>query len=817
MSQAPEAEAEAKARTPVRVPDVLPVLASGGTVVYPSQLIPVFANLEKDTRAIDEAAASTVKMVGIFAQKPAEEGRHQSDLHGVGTAAAIMRMAKAPDGTIHAILQGVSRIRLLSLEQEEPWLRARVEPLKETAEKNLELEALSRNALSLFEKIVEMAENIPNELALAAANIPEPGALADFIAANLIHAKPEERQTILEASDVNQRLRLLTDLLTRESEVLEVESKIRAEVTGEMDKRQREFILREQLKAIQKELGEEAGNETAELKKRLEEAHLPPEAQREADRELERLSTTPPASAEYQVIRTYLEWLADLPWDKSTEDNLDLARAEQTLNEDHYGLDKVKQRILDFLAVRKLRAEARGAILCFVGPPGTGKTSLGQSIARALGRKFLRISLGGIRDEAEIRGHRRTYVGALPGRIIQEIRRAGSNNPLFMLDEVDKLGMDFRGDPASALLEVLDPEQNFTFTDHYLDVAFDLSRIMFITTANLIDPIPAPLRDRMEVIELPGYTEQEKLEIAKRYLLPRQLRENGISPELLAVSDEAILEIVRSYTHEAGVRNLERELGTVCRKVARQVAKGEGKPTSVTPANLADFLGPIRFRWELAEEADEVGVATGMAATMAGGDILFVEASVVPGKGRLILTGKLGEVMQESAQAAVTYARRRGPELQIARDFFEQNDIHIHVPAGAIPKDGPSAGVTITTALVSAITKRPVYKSVAMTGEVTLRGKVLPVGAIRDKVLAAHRGGIKKVMIPKDNERDLLEVPAEIRETLEIVLVEHVDDVLNAALHAEKREEPSRLAVLGVAAGKKPNAKAKAVARPTAV
>jgi ATP-dependent Lon protease len=793
MSQAPEAEA--KVRPPIRVPDVLPILASGGTVVYPSQLIPVFANQEKDIRAIDEAAASTVKMVGIFAQKAGEEGGYQSDLYGVGTAAAIMRMAKAPDGTMHAILQGITRIRLLSLEQEEPWMRARVEPVEETAEQNLELEALGRNALSQFQKIVEMAENLPNELALAAANIPQPGALADFIAANLVHAKPEERQPILEATDVNQRLRLLTDLLTRESEVLEVESKIRAEVKGEMDKRQREFILREQLKAIQKELGEEPSAETAELKKRLEEAHLPPEAQREADRELERLSTTPPASAEYQVIRTYLEWLADLPWDKSTEDNLDLARAEQILEEDHYGLDKVKQRILDFLAVRKLRAEARGAILCFVGPPGTGKTSLGQSIARALGRKFLRMSLGGIRDEAEIRGHRRTYVGALPGRIIQEIRRAGSNNPLFMLDEVDKLGMDFRGDPASALLEVLDPEQNFTFTDHYLDVAFDLSRIMFITTANLIDPIPAPLRDRMEVIELPGYTEQEKLEIAKRYLLPRQLRENGISPELLQVSDEAILEIVRSYTREAGVRNLERELGAVCRKVARQAAKGEEKPTSVTPTNLADFLGPIRFRWELAEEADEVGVATGMAATMAGGDILFVEASVVPGKGRLILTGKLGEVMQESAQAAVTYARKRGPELQIAPDFFERNDIHIHVPAGAIPKDGPSAGVTMSTALVSAVTKRPVYKSVAMTGEITLRGKVLPVGAIRDKVLAAHRGGIKKVIIPKDNERDLLEVPAEIRESLEIMPVEHVDDVLNAALHPEKREEPSRLAV----------------------
>lgn len=793
MSQAPEAET--KVRPTIRVPDMLPALASGGTVVYPSQLIPVFANQEKDIRAIDEAAASTVKMMAIFAQKAAEEGRYESDLYSVGTAAAIMRMAKAPDGTTHAILQGVRRIRLLSLEQEEPWMKARVEPVEETAEQNLELEALSRNALSLFQKIVQMAENIPNELALAAANIPQPGALADFIAAHLVHAKPEERQAILEATDVNNRLRLLTDLLTRESEVSEVESKIRAEVKGEMDKHQREFILREQLKAIQKELGEEPSAETAELKKRLEEAHLSPEAQREADRELERLSSTPPASAEYQVIRTYLEWLADLPWDKSTEDNLDLARAEQILDEDHYGLDKVKQRILDFLAVRKLRAEARGAILCFVGPPGTGKTSLGQSIARALGRKFLRISLGGIRDEAEIRGHRRTYVGALPGRIIQEIRRAGSNNPLFMLDEVDKLGMDFRGDPASALLEVLDPEQNFSFTDHYLDVPFDLSKIMFITTANLTDPVPAPLRDRMEVIELPGYTEHEKLEIAKRYLLPRQLRENGIAPKLLKVSDEAILEVVRSYTREAGVRNVERELGAICRKVARQVAKGEEKPTSVTPANLVDFLGPIRFRWELAEEAEEVGVATGMAATMTGGDILFVEASVVPGKGRLTLTGKLGEVMQESAQAAVTYARRRGPELQIAPDFFERNDIHIHVPAGAIPKDGPSAGVTIATALVSAVTKRPVYKSVAMTGEITLRGKVLPVGAIRDKVLAAHRGAIKKVVIPKDNERDLLEVPAEIRDSLEIVLVEHVDDVLNAALHAEKREEPSRLAV----------------------
>jgi ATP-dependent Lon protease len=511
---------------------------------------------------------------------------------------------------------------------------------------------------------------------------------------------------------------------------------------------------------------------------------------------MERLAATQPASAEYQVIRTYLEWLADLPWAVSTEDSLDLARAEQTLNEDHYGLEKVKQRILDFLAVRKLRPEAKGPILCFVGPPGTGKTSLGQSIARALGRKFLRLSLGGIRDEAEIRGHRRTYVGALPGRFIQEIRRAGSNNPLIILDEVDKLGADFRGDPASALLEVLDPQQNSTFVDHYLDIPFDLSHVFFITTANLADPIPEPLRDRMEIIELPGYTEYEKLQIAMRYLLPRQVTENGVPAEVLTVEENAVREIIRSYTHEAGVRNLERELGAVCRGVARRVARGETEPVTVTSENLSQFLGPARVHWQLAEEADEIGVAPGMAATNAGGDILFVEASVVPGKGRLILTGKLGEVMQESAQAAVTYARMRAPELSITPTFFERNDIHIHVPAGAIPKDGPSAGVTMATALVSAITRRPIRKDVAMTGEITLRGKVLPVGAIRDKVLAAHRGGIVRVVIPKDNEPDLEDVPAEVRESLEFVLAEHVDDVLNAALHTQRREEVSKLVSL---------------------
>jgi len=793
MTQAQETEP--KVGPAERVPEVLPVLPSGGTVVYPFQLVPILAAQERDIHAVDEAAASPAKMVGIFAQKQVEDGHYHGDLYEVGTAAIVSRMVKAPDGSINAILQGVTRIRLLSIEQAEPWMRARVERVAETVERDLELEALSRNAVALFQRIAELSE-MPPELAMTVANVPEPGALADFIASN-VRLKPEDRQAVLETADVHQRLRLVNEFLQREAEVAEVEMKIRSQVRGEMDKRQREFILREQLKAIQKELGElEPSPEAAELSQRLTDAHLPPEAQREADRELERLASTPPASAEYQVIRTYLEWLADLPWSVSTEDNLDLARAEQTLNEDHYGLEKVKQRILDFLAVRKLRPDVKGPILCFVGPPGTGKTSLGQSIARALGRKFLRLSLGGIRDEAEIRGHRRTYVGALPGRFIQEIRRAGANNPLMILDEVDKLGMDFRGDPASALLEVLDPQQNSTFVDHYLDVPFDLSHVFFVTTANLADPIPAPLRDRMEVIELPGYTEQEKLQIAMRYLLPRQVRENGIPEGMLAVSEEAIREIIRSHTHEAGVRNLERELGAICRGVARQVARGESEPVTVAPENLSQFLGPARFHWELAEEADEIGVAPGMAATTAGGDILFVEASVVPGKGRLILTGKLGEVMQESAQAAVTYARMRAPELSIAPTFFERNDIHIHVPAGAIPKDGPSAGVTMATALVSAITRRPIRKDVSMTGEITLRGKVLPVGAIRDKVLAAHRGGIKKVIVPKDNEPDLEEVPAEVRQSLEFVLAEHVDDVLNAALHAERREEVSKLVSL---------------------
>jgi ATP-dependent Lon protease len=654
-----------------------------------------------------------------------------------------------------------------------------------------------QDAISIFIRVVNLSDNVPQELATAVSNLTDPSALADFIAANL-QLQPEERYAVLEELNVNKRLAKVLELVAHEIEVLEVQSEIQSEVRGELEKRQREFILREQIKAIQRELGEgDITPELSELKHRLAQAQLPDIAQREADRELQRLLTIPSISPEYQVARTYLDWLADLPWSVRTEDQLDIKRAEQVLNEDHYGLDKVKNRILDFLAVLKLKqGEVRGPILCFVGPPGTGKTSLGQSVARALGRKFVRMSLGGIRDEAEIRGHRRTYVGAMPGRLIQEIKRCGSNNPLFMLDEVDKLGMDFRGDPASALLEVLDPAQNSTFSDHYLDLAFDLSRTFFIATANVQDTIPGPLRDRMEIIELPGYTEQEKLEIGKRYLLPRQMTENGIPDGSLRVTDSAILEIARSYTREAGVRNLEREIGSVCRSTARRIATGDDSSLLVNEDTVSDVLGPPRVRWELAADQDEVGVATGLAATMTGGDVLFVEVTTVPGRGRLILTGKLGDVMQESAQAALTYARSRASALNIEDSAFETNDIHIHVPAGAIPKDGPSAGVTLASALVSALTRRPIRKEVAMTGEITLRGKVLPVGSIRDKVLAAHRAGCKRIAVPHDNENDLQDIPEEIRRELDFILVQHVDEVLDAALYPAKSQDRRKLTTI---------------------
>jgi ATP-dependent Lon protease len=774
-------------RAGARIPEILPVISSGNTVVYPQQLMPLLAGEAGDIAAIDAAASAEAKYVAIFSDGDGGD----EPLHEVGTAAAIVRMAKAPDGSVHAILQGVTRIRLRELVSEGPPVLAEVDLLPDEAAAGLETEALMREATKSFVAIVNLSEGLPGELADTVAGITDPSALADFIAAN-ISISPDDRYEVLRELDVGKRLSLVRSLLKHEQEVLEVQSKIHQDVKGELDKRQKEFILREQMRVIQKELGEETTPELGELKARLDEAALPEAARKEADREIGRLAQIPTISPEYQMVRTYLEWMAELPWAKTTEDNLDIKRAEKILNEDHYGLDKVKLRILDYLAVIKLKGgETRGPILCFVGPPGTGKTSLGQSIARALGRKFIRVSLGGVRDEAEVRGHRRTYVGAMPGRMIQELRRAGSANPVTMLDEIDKLGTDFRGDPASALLEVLDPAQNSTFTDHYLDVPFDLSRVFFIATANVADTIPGPLLDRMEVIELPGYTEHEKLEIGKRYLLPRQIEANGIPKKLLRVTDGAMREVIRSHTREAGVRNLERELGTICRRVARVVAEGATDEIVVNPDSLSEYLGPPQFRWELASERDEVGVAAGLAATMAGGDVLFVEATAIPGKGRLILTGKLGDVMQESAQAAITYARSRADSLGFSPNVFDLNDLHIHVPAGAVPKDGPSAGVTIAVAVVSAVTAREVHKDVAMTGEITLRGKVLPVGAVRDKILAAHRAGSRRVIIPRENENDVLDVPAEVRRDLEIIFVEHADEVLSAALYPAATADPA--------------------------
>ncbi len=774
---------ETKAET-FRIPEELPVLAQNDIVVYPSLIVPLGTAEGKALKLIDEAAAGD-KLVGFFARRP--DFKEATDLYSVGTAVLIARMFKLPDGSVQVFFQGLSRIGLKKITQVEPYLKAKVEVIEDKIEKTAELEALIRNLTALFQKVVELAPNLPTELNVAVLNMPDPGSLADFVAAH-VSLKPEERQEILEAIDVAERIRKLTAFVNRELEVLELGSKIQSEAKEEMTKAQREFFLREQLKAIQKELGEadERTIEINELKEKLAEAKLAPEASKEAERELDRLTKMPPAAAEYTVSRTYLDWLINLPWSKSTEDNLDVSQASQVLDEDHYDLDKVKERILDYLAVRKLKPDMKGPILCFVGPPGTGKTSVGQSIARALGRKFVRMSLGGIRDEADIRGHRRTYVGALPGRIIQGLRHAESNNPLFMLDEIDKVGADFRGDPSAALLEVLDPEQNFSFVDHYLDVPFDLSRVMFITTANIVDPIPPALLDRMEVIELPGYTENEKLHIAKKFLIPKQLNENGLTAQQLKIKDEAVLGIIRNYTREAGLRNLEREIGTVCRKVARQIAEGKEEATEVTPDKLHDYLGPRKFRYEIAEEADEVGVATGLAWTPAGGDVIFVEAALVPGKGNLILTGKLGDVMQESAKAALTHVRsltaREQPKLDIPKGFYEKNDVHIHVPAGAIPKDGPSAGIAMAVALASAVAKRLVGKDIGMTGEITLRGKVLPVGGVRDKVLAAHRAGLKKVILPKENEKDLEEVPQEVKEELQFIFVENIDEALKSAL-----------------------------------
>ena len=772
----------------------LPVLPVRNTVLFPHVVAPLFVDRDRSMRAIEDSMGGERSLVVLAQRDPEVQRPGVADLYEVGTEAVVGRVLKMPDGSTSALVQGQRRVRVIGVVGDEPYLRLAVAPIEEPPYDQAAVDALMRAVLSLYEKVVRLSRTIPDEHQVAAINVDEPGWLADFVVSDLELTVPE-RQDILETLDPVDRLQKASVFLARELDVLELQSRIHSQVQQEVDKNQRDYFLREQIKAIQKELGEAdaQGREIAKLREKIDAAGLPEAVREKADDELERLAAMPAMSPEVGMVRSYLEWLAALPWVTATEDQLDIDRAAEILDKNHYGLPRVKERMLEFMAVRKLVAgRMRSPILCFVGPPGVGKTSLGRSIAEALGRTFLRVSLGGIRDEAEIRGHRRTYIGALPGRIIQAMRTAGTVNPVFMLDEIDKLGVDFRGDPSAALLEVLDPEQNGAFSDHYLDVPYDLSRVMFVTTANVLDPVPPALLDRMEVIELPGYIEDEKLEIAHRFLIPKQTREHGLTGARLRFSAGGTRQIIRAYTHEAGVRNLEREIGAVCRKVARKVAganaNGKMPRVTVTSQNLASFLGPARFRHNLAEERDEVGVATGVSWTPAGGDVMTLEVSLLPGKGQLVLTGQLGEVMKESAQAALSFARARALELGIRQTFYETTDVHIHVPAGAIPKDGPSAGITMATAVVSALTGRPAYREVAMTGEITLRGRVLPVGGIREKVMGAHRAGIKTFVLPRDNLKDLEDVPADAKRELTFVPVDRMEDVLPVSLHPSTAE-----------------------------
>jgi ATP-dependent Lon protease len=771
------------------VPEALPLLPLRGVVIFPSAIVPLLISRGSSLKLVEDCLAGE-RMLGLIAQRnPEEEAPDPSGLHARGTAGRILKMLKYPDGSIRILVQGLRRLEVAEVTQREPYFQARVRLLQDQYQPSKDLEAVQANMVNQFAKFVSMIPYLPDELQVVVMNIKDPGKVTDLVASNL-NISLDEKQELLNSTDVRSRLEKLSTILNREIELLELGHKIQSQVQTELNKNQKEFYLRQQMKAIQKELGEgdQRSTELEELRKKIEDAGMPEEARKAADNEMERLKIIPPESAEHTVVRTYLEWLVNLPWSKSTEDNLQTPHARGVLDEDHYDLEKIKDRILEYLAVRQLKKDPKGPILCFVGPPGTGKTSLGRSIARAIGRKFQRISLGGVRDEAEIRGHRRTYVGALPGRIIQAIRNAQSNNPLFMLDEIDKLGMDFRGDPASALLEVLDPEQNFTFVDHYLDVPFDLSKVMFITTANYLEPVPPALRDRMEVIELAGYTEEEKLEIARRHLIPKQRTENGLVEDNIEFRDEGVQEITRSYTREAGLRNLEREIGRVCRKVARGVTEGKTERVVVDAARVHEFLGPERFFSEVAERVHEPGVATGLAWTPNGGEILFIEASRMTGKKGLTLTGHLGEVMKESVQAALSFIRSHAERIGLAADFFENSDLHVHVPAGAIPKDGPSAGVAMAVALVSLLTGRIVRHDVAMTGEITLRGKVLPVGGIKEKVLAAKRAGISTVILPKRNAKDLEELTESVRREMTFIYVETIDEALERAL--EPKAEP---------------------------
>ncbi len=777
----------------LEIPERIPIIPVRNTVFFPHQFIPLAIGRPKSLRLIEHALRENT-LIGVVAQKEgAIDDPSPDDLYTIGTIAKILKVIDLPDGSKSAFIQGISRFRVKEFVQTEPFFMADIEVINEIyPEDDLKVEALATNLKNLFQRASDLAPEITTEHQAMISNLREPGVIADLVIA-FTNLPVEEKQEVLEIADVEKRLERVTYLFNRYLQTLELGKKIQSEVQDEISRSQREMYLRQQLKAIQKELGEfEETSDIGDLKKRLEEADLPDEVRKVAEKELDRLSRMHPASAEYTVSRTYLEWLIDLPWKKSTVDNLDIEQVQKKLDSDHYGLEKVKKRILEYLAVRKLKQDMRGPILCFVGPPGVGKTSLGRSIAEALGRKFVRISLGGVRDEAEIRGHRRTYIGALPGRIIQGIKRAGSNNPVFMLDEIDKIGQDFRGDPSAALLEVLDPEQNNQFSDHYLEVPFDLSKVMFIATANMQDTIIPALRDRMEIIEIPSYIEEEKVEIAKQFLVPKQIKEHGLSNEYIEFTEEALHRIVRAYTREAGVRNLERQIAAICRGVAKEVASGKKEKTVVTADIVPKFLGPEKYFSEVAERIDEPGVATGLAWTPMGGDILFVEATKMEGKGNLILTGQLGDVMKESAQAALSYIRAHATELEVDPKFYEKYDIHIHVPAGAIPKDGPSAGVTIFIALLSLLTGRLVRNDVAMTGEITLRGKVLPVGGIKEKVLAAHRSGIKKVLLPERNEADLEEIPETVKKEMKFIFVKKMSEVIKHALSNRRGNGSSR-------------------------
>lgn len=800
-------------------PEKLPLLPVRDVVVFPYMILPLFVSREKSIKSLEEALSKD-RLIFLVSQKTlTEEEPTVKDLYRVGTVALVMKMLKLPDGKIKILIQGLSKATLKEMLQVTPYLLARVENIKDPflTEITLEIEALMRSVREQLERIASYGKFISPDLMFVLESVDDPGRLADLVASNL-ELPVDKAQEILELFDPIERLKSVSDLLGKEVQVLTMQAKIQSQAREEMTKTQREYYLREQMRAIRSELGEtdERSKEFKDLRQKIKKAKMPEEVEKEAHKELGRLEQMHPDSAEASIVRTYLDWLIEMPWSKSTPNNLDIKKAKKVLDEDHYNLEKVKERILEYLSVHKLKKRMKGPILCFIGPPGVGKTSLGKSIAKALGRKFVRISLGGIRDEAEIRGHRRTYVGAMPGRIIQSLKQAGSNNPVFMMDEVDKIGIDFRGDPASALLEVLDPEQNNAFSDHYLNLPCDLSQVMFITTGNVTDPIPSALKDRMEIIEIPGYTDLEKLKIARTFLLPRQMEENGIGPALLEISDQAILQIISQYTQEAGLRNLERELASICRKVARKVAeslsepnqvdsraagpvsnrgkdsRGNKKKTKITARNLHQYLGPPQFLPDEEQETNEIGVATGLAWTESGGEILHVEASTTPGKGSLILTGHLGEVMKESAQAAFTYARSRGKTYRIKDNDLNEKEVHIHVPAGAIPKDGPSAGITMAVSLISALSGIPVKKDVAMTGEITLRGRVLPVGGLKEKALAALRAHIKKVIIPYRNKKDLADLPPYIRKRLDFAPVKHMDEVLKVALAKKSSESRVR-------------------------